>query len=110
MPNVAAAFISPLAHAARRATTVVAGLRKAWSRRGIVGQLGMLDEHMLRDIGITRHDLLSVLAEPFYRDRSEILALRADEARRARQSASAQLRQAEQAGRRNPAEADRRAA
>ena len=62
-------------------------LSRAWSRRRMVGRLGALDDHMLADIGITRQDVLSVLAEPLFVDVSEKLAQRADETRHARHAA-----------------------
>ena len=62
------------------------GFQTAWQRRRVLGQLAGLDDHMLRDIGLTRQDLLSVLGEPLYRDPTVWLALRADEARRARRA------------------------
>ncbi len=63
-------------------------LHAAWERRQLVGQLGALDDHMLRDIGITRQDVLSVLAEPMFRDPSQKLAERARDVRQANRAAA----------------------
>ena len=70
------ASVAQFAHA-------VLSLKTVWQRRRVIGQLGALDDHMLRDIGITRQDVLSVMAEPLYRDPSEKLAERAHETRSA---------------------------
>ena len=59
---------------------------RAWQRRRLVGRLGALDDHLLADMGITRYDVMSVLAEPLLVDPSEKLAERALESRRARRS------------------------
>ncbi|WP_131113629.1 DUF1127 domain-containing protein [Lichenihabitans psoromatis] len=67
-------------------------LRAILERRRVVGQLSSLDDYMLRDIGITRFDVASVLAEPLYRDPSKRLAERAHETRRAHRAISRETR------------------
>ena len=48
--------------------------RAARNRRHVVA-LGALDDHLLRDIGLQRADLLAVLAQPRYRDPSRMLKI-----------------------------------
>jgi uncharacterized protein YjiS (DUF1127 family) len=55
----------------------------ALSRRRVLGELGQLDDRMLRDIGITRHDVVSAMAEPLFRDPTVQLVNRAKETRAA---------------------------
>ena len=50
------------------------------NRRDIT-QLAAFDDRMLRDIGLTRNDVLDAFAEPLWRDPSDILAQRAAERR-----------------------------
>ncbi|MBV9635787.1 MAG: DUF1127 domain-containing protein [Methylobacteriaceae bacterium] len=49
--------------------------------RRTVAMLSGLDDYLLRDIGLTRQDVASALAEPFFQDASWRLAERALEAR-----------------------------
>ncbi len=109
MSTATATFVSTLGLVFGRAVRSVVALATAWERRRIVGQLGALDDHMLNDIGITRQDVLSVLAEPLYRDPSEQLAARASDARRAKR-ASAFAAHAYAAEFEAPSPTDRRAA
>jgi uncharacterized protein YjiS (DUF1127 family) len=46
--------------------------RAARNRRHVVA-LGELDDHLLRDIGFQRTDVLAALAQPRYRDPSRML-------------------------------------
>lgn len=62
---------------------VVAAFR-AWRLHRSLGSLACLDDHMLRDIGLTRSDLHDAAATPLWSDPSHILALRARERRRYR--------------------------
>jgi uncharacterized protein YjiS (DUF1127 family) len=66
-------------------------MRTVWERRRVVGQLGALDDYMLRDIGITRFDVASVMAEPLFRDPSKKLAERAAETRDAHRAAAREI-------------------
>jgi len=50
-----------------------------------VTQLAEFDDRMLRDIGLTRGDVLDAFAEPLWRDPTDILAQRAAERRISRQ-------------------------
>ena len=54
-------FVLHLARAARNRQQVVA--------------LGELDDHLLRDIGLVRADLLTALAQPRHRDPSRMLKI-----------------------------------
>ena len=46
--------------------------------------LSRLDDHMLADIGLTRHDLRDAYAEPLWRDPTDILVVRVRERRHSR--------------------------
>ena len=87
----------------------VRALNTVWERRRLIGQLGALDDHMLRDIGITRQDIVSSLAEPMFRDPTIRLAARALDAREARRAFALDVRsrpgEAEQPDLRRPIEA-----
>jgi uncharacterized protein YjiS (DUF1127 family) len=48
--------------------------RAARNRRQVVA-LGELDDHLLRDIGLQRSDVLAALAQPRYRDPSRMLKI-----------------------------------
>ena len=60
--------------------------RMALARRRLVGELAALDDHLLRDMGVTRQDIASVMAERGLDDPTERLAARAREARRGRRA------------------------
>jgi len=49
-------------------------VRAARNRRQVVA-LGDLDDHLLRDIGLQRADVLKVLAQPRYRNPSRLLKI-----------------------------------
>lgn len=70
----------------------IRSIRMAWARRKILGELASLDEHLLRDMGITRQDLESVLADPGLEDPTLRLALRAREARYGRRASALEAR------------------
>ncbi|MFC4171529.1 DUF1127 domain-containing protein [Microvirga sp. GCM10011540] len=50
-------------------------LARAARNRRQVAALGELDNHLLRDIGLERTDILSALAQPGYRDPSRMLKI-----------------------------------
>lgn len=77
-----------LGSVATRVVHIIVALKTGWERRRLMGRLGMLDDYMLRDIGITRQDILSSLAEPMFRDPTIQLAARALEARKARRASA----------------------
>ncbi len=54
---------------------------RAIAGRRVLRELASFDERMLRDIGLSRHDLRSAVAEPLYRDPTVLLAGRVDESR-----------------------------
>jgi uncharacterized protein YjiS (DUF1127 family) len=68
-------------------------LREAGERRRAVHSLASLDDHMLRDIGLTRFDVDAALVEPATTDATLILAERARDLHR-HQRAMAQEAQA----------------
>ncbi len=63
-------FRSTLVSLLRRA----AALGHAWKQRRELTRLVDLDDRMLADIGLTRHDLTQALSEPLLIDASENLA------------------------------------
>jgi uncharacterized protein YjiS (DUF1127 family) len=68
-------------------SAIFVSLRKfaqAVKNRRDAAALARLDEHMLRDIGLTRSDLRDAYAEPLWRDPTDILAARAKDRRRRR--------------------------
>jgi uncharacterized protein YjiS (DUF1127 family) len=75
---------------------------RAWRNRRTVAYLYSFDDAALRDIGLDRSDVASALAEPLFRDASDVLAHRASESRAATRAqarealnAAAALRQEE---------------
>ena len=56
-------------------------LREAAEHRRVVHGLASLDDHMLRDIGLTRFDVDAALVEPALTDGTLLLAERAREQR-----------------------------
>lgn len=56
---------------------------RAIEHRRALRQLGQLDDHMLRDIGLTRGDLLDAASEPLWRDSTHVLVTRTVERRAA---------------------------
>ncbi|WP_454917630.1 DUF1127 domain-containing protein [Xanthobacter sediminis] len=77
------------------ATVVAAGRAKRWvdaaaralERRRVMADLAALDDHMLRDIGITRADVRDAVYGPVGADPTRLLVLRATERRAARRLA-----------------------
>ena len=76
-----------------RAFASLSSLKTVWDRRRLVGQMAGLDDHMLRDIGLTRFDIDSVLADPAMTDPTWRLAVRAREARSNQRAAVLESRQ-----------------
>lgn len=69
-------FVSTVVAVLRRA----AGFSRALKQRRELRRLADLDDRMLADIGLTRHNLISALAEPLSVDASESLAAMARQA------------------------------
>ncbi len=67
-------------------------LQAAWRRRRVMAELASLDDHVLRDMGITRQDVESVLADPMQGDPTLRLAARAREARWGRRASAREER------------------
>ena len=62
-------------------------LADAWRHRHDAAALASFDDRMLADIGLTRADLNDALAEPLWRDPTNVLARRQSERRRGRRAA-----------------------
>ena len=76
----ARAFAAFASAAERLGRSVVA----AWRHRKDVAALAAFDEHMLRDIGLTRSDVNDALSEPMWRDPIAVLVRRQRERRAVR--------------------------
>jgi uncharacterized protein YjiS (DUF1127 family) len=63
------------------AVSVVRRVLKVVANRRAVNRLTQMDERQLKDIGLTRADVVGALAEPIYRDPSRCLAERTGGAR-----------------------------
>lgn len=79
---VAALCLSMLRFAGK-ATQAVDAIGRAIERRRVMAELAALDDHMLRDIGVTRSDLRDASASPVLGDPTRLLVLRATERRAA---------------------------
>ncbi|OYW60741.1 MAG: hypothetical protein B7X99_17135 [Rhizobiales bacterium 17-65-6] len=82
-----ATLVAPLSTPVARMLMQVAGFAvkaaRAIENRRALAQLGQLDDHMLRDIGVTRADLNDAASEPMWRDGTQVLILRTTERRAA---------------------------
>lgn len=76
----------------RRILSSIAEGFRAWRNQRAVASLLDLDDRMLRDIGLTRHDVTSALAGRRTEDPSMRLANRAGERRMARLAAGRETR------------------
>ncbi|MGR7996300.1 DUF1127 domain-containing protein [Xanthobacter sp. ZOL 2024] len=65
----------------RQGAKAVVNLSRTLEHRRVISQLAGLDDHMLRDIGITRADLRDAAAEPLGADPTRVLVLRSTERR-----------------------------
>ena len=66
------ALVHAVVNIACRATTIVRAIR----HRREIRQLCAWDDSMLKDIGLTRSDVVGALSEPLLRDPSAVLAAR----------------------------------
>lgn len=66
---------------------------EALERRRVMAQLAGLEDHMLKDIGITRADVRDAASEPFGTDPTRLLVLRSTERRAARLLMQRRMRQ-----------------
>ena len=69
----------------------VGAIGRAIAGRRVLRELASFDDRMLRDIGLSRHDLRSAAAEPLYRDPTALLAGRVDEYRDGRTTRTRRL-------------------
>lgn len=83
---------------------------KAVARRRHLSQLGGFDDRMLRDIGLTRGDLLDASSGPLWQDPTAVLVVRSVERRAARRMTMREaLREAARQDAAGKAARDRRA-
>jgi len=59
---------------------------EAWRHRHDLALLAAMDDHMLRDIGLTRTDVSDAMSQPMWRDPTLVLVRRRGERRHARRS------------------------
>jgi len=69
------ALIAALSESAsvKRVIRAVSDLSRAWRHRREIMQLAEFDDHMLKDIGLTRSDVEGALAEPLLHNPSQVL-------------------------------------
>ncbi len=82
-----AAMVAPvgsaLAHVLLTMSAFAVKAARAIEHRRALRQLGQLDDHMLRDIGLTRSDIRDAASEPLWRDGTQVLIARTVERRAA---------------------------
>lgn len=82
-----AAFVAPVGSALAlvllKVSDVAVKAARAVEHRRALRQLGQLDDHMLRDIGLTRSDIRDAASEPPWRDGTQVLITRTVERRAA---------------------------
>jgi len=81
--EMAAALCLGLVTLARKGAHAAGALARALERRQVMAELAGLDDHMLRDIGITRADLRDASTAGLGGDPTRVLVLRATERRTA---------------------------
>ncbi|MFG1302300.1 DUF1127 domain-containing protein [Xanthobacter sp. V3C-3] len=81
--EMAAALCLGLVALARKAVHATGSIGRALERRQVMAELAGLDDHMLRDIGITRADLRDASITRLHEDPTRVLVLRATERRAA---------------------------
>lgn len=81
--EMAAALCLGLVALARKGAHAAGAFARALERRQVMAELAGLDDHMLRDIGITRADLRDASTARLAEDPTRVLVLRATERRAA---------------------------
>lgn len=81
--EMVAAFCLVLADLAGKGAKAAGTIGRAIERRRVLADLAGLDDHMLKDIGVTRTDLRDAAAVPLLRDPTRVLVLRTIERRTA---------------------------
>ncbi|MFG1294178.1 DUF1127 domain-containing protein [Xanthobacter variabilis] len=84
---VACVVLAAMAGIARANTRAMSWLKAAGrvlEHRRVMARLAALDDHMLKDMGITRADVCDAVSEPLGADPTRLLVLRATERRAAR--------------------------
>lgn len=81
--ELVAAFCLVLADMAGKGAQAAGAVGRAIERRQVLCDLAALDDHMLKDIGVTRSDLRDAAATPLMGDPTRVLILRATERRAA---------------------------
>lgn len=79
---VAALCLSAIGVAAK-GLHAVETIGRVMERRQLMADLAHLDDHMLRDIGVTRADVRDAASAPLFADPTQLLVLRASERRAA---------------------------
>lgn len=86
--SAAAVSVNVVRRTLRLASDQFHGLTKAWRNRRHVMQLAELDDAALKDIGLTRADVLGALYLPRHRDPTSVLVIRSTERRAAARAAA----------------------
>lgn len=81
--EMAAALCLGFVALARKGAHAASAFARAMERRQVMAELAGLDDHMLRDIGITRSDLRDASTSGLVQDPTRVLVLRATERRTA---------------------------
>ena len=77
----APSFTMPMSAVMAKLASSVADIFVAWQNRRAVAGLAGADDALLRDLGLTRQDVQSALAQPLFRDPSADLSDRIAERR-----------------------------
>lgn len=90
--TLVAPFSTPLARLLMQMAGLAVKVARSLENRSALTQLAQLDDHMLRDIGVTRGDVRDAASEPLWRDGTHVLIARAVERRAAARLAAREPR------------------